>query len=94
MTKSDLVKKVQITLPDCPARDVAVAVDIVFGAMTRAMKNNERIDVRGFGNFTVRERRPRQARNPRSGSPVQVDARRVPFFKVGKELQTRINAPR
>lgn len=93
MTKKDLIRKIQERLRDCPARDAAVAVNIIFNTMTQALKKGERIDVRGFGNFTVRSRRARKARNPRSGDPVQVEARRTPFFRVGKELHERMNTP-
>lgn len=93
MTKKDLIRKVQEKLRDCPVRDVAFAVNIIFAAMTEALSKGERIDVRGFGNFTVRRRHARKARNPRSGAHVQVDERRTPFFKVGKELYERMNTP-
>ena len=93
MTKNDLVRKVQDRWKDCSTKDVAFAVNILFDAMTEALRRGERIDVRGFGNFTVRRRHACQARNPRSGAPVQVDERRTPFFKVGKELHERMNAP-
>ena len=93
MTKKDLIRKVQNRLKDCPSRDVAFAVNIIFAAMTEALKKDERIDVRGFGSFTVRRRHARKARNPRSGAPVHVEARRAPFFKVGKDIKKRMNAP-
>lgn len=93
MTKNDLVRKVQCQLKDCSAKDVAFAVNILFAAMTEALRRSERIDIRGFGNFTVRRRRARAARNPQNGATVQLEARRVPFFKVGRELQKRMNIP-
>ncbi|PKN59877.1 MAG: integration host factor subunit beta [Deltaproteobacteria bacterium HGW-Deltaproteobacteria-11] len=93
MTKKDLIRKVQNRLEDCPSRDVAFAVNIIFAAMTEALKNDERIDVRGFGSFTVRRRHARKARNPRSGDPVYVEARRAPFFKMGKDIKKRMNTP-
>jgi integration host factor subunit beta len=93
MTKKDLIRKVQDRLRDCPPRDVAFAVNVLFAAMTEALKKDERIDVRGFGSFTVRSRHARKARKPRSGAAVQVEARRAPFFKVGKDIKKRMNAP-
>ncbi len=93
MTKKDLIRNVQNRLKDCPSRDVAFAVNIIFTSMTQALKRDERIDVRGFGSFTVRRRHARKARNPRNGAAVQVEARRVPFFKVGKDIKKRMNAP-
>lgn len=94
MTKKDLIRKVREHLRDYPAMDAAFAVNIIFDALTEALRRGERIDVRGFGNFTVRHRRARKARNPQSGDPVQVEARRTPFFKVGKELHERMNTPK
>jgi integration host factor subunit beta len=93
MTKKDLIRKVQERLKDCPSRDVAFAVNVIFAAMTEALKKDERIDLRGFGSFTVRRRHARKARNPRSGALVHVGARRAPFFKMGKDIKKRMNAP-
>ena len=94
MTKNDLIRSVQGDLKDCPPKDLAVAVNIVFATMAVALKKGERIDVRGFGNFTVRRRCARQARNPRNGTPVKLGERRAAFFKVGRELRERINTPK
>ncbi|MDO9558140.1 MAG: HU family DNA-binding protein [Syntrophales bacterium] len=94
MTKKDLIGKVQNQLKDCPSRDVAFAVNIVFAAMAGALQKDERIDVRGFGSFSVRRRHARKARNPRSGDPVHVEARRAPFFKMGKDIKKRMNTPK
>ena len=93
MTKNELIQKVQNLLKDCSAKDVAFAVNIVFAAMTKALQRGERIDMRGFGNFAIRRRHARVARNPQNGASVQLEARRVPFFKVGRELQKRMNSP-
>jgi len=82
----------QDRLTDYPAKDVTFAVNVIFNAMKEALRRNERIDVRGFGNFTIRSRPARKARNPKSGDRVELQARRVPFFKVGRDLQMRINA--
>jgi|WetSurMetagenome_2_1015567.scaffolds.fasta_scaffold1143681_2 integration host factor beta subunit len=93
MTKNNLVRQVQDRLKDCAAKDVSFAVNVLFAAMTEALRRGERIDVRGFGNFTIRRRPARAARNPQNGASVQLEARRVPFFKVGRELQKRMNSP-
>ncbi|MFH1081524.1 MAG: HU family DNA-binding protein [Pseudomonadota bacterium] len=93
MTKKDLIRKVQNRLKDYPSRGVAIAVSIIFAAMTEALKRDERVDMRGFGSFTVRRRHARKARNPRNGASVRVEARRAPFFKVGKDIKKRMNAP-
>jgi integration host factor subunit beta len=91
MTKRDLIAKVQDLLKEYPRKDVAQAVEIVFESMVDAMKKNERIEIRGFGNFTVRTREPRRGRNPMTGASVDVPPRRFPFFKVGKELKERVD---
>lgn len=92
MTKRDLIAKIQDRLEEYPRKDMALAVEIVFDSMVEAMKKNERIEIRGFGNFTVRIREPRQGRNPMTGASVSVPPRRFPFFKVGKELKERVDA--
>jgi integration host factor subunit beta len=91
MTKRDLIAKVQDLLNEYPRKDVAHAVEIVFDSMVEAMKKDERIEIRGFGNFTVRTREPRRGRNPMTGASVDVPPRRFPFFKVGKELKERVD---
>jgi len=92
MTKRDLIAKIQDLLHEYPKKDVAHAVEIVFDSMFEAMKKEERIEIRGFGNFTVRKREPRRGRNPMTGASVDVPPRRFPFFKVGKELKERVDA--
>jgi integration host factor subunit beta len=92
MTKRDLIAKVQDLLKEYPRKDVAHAVEIVFDSMVEALKKNERIEIRGFGNFTIRTREPRRGRNPMTGASVDVPPRRFPFFKVGKELKERVDA--
>lgn len=93
MTKKDLIKSVQEKIEDYPTKDVSYAVQIIFDAMAGALKRNERIELRGFGNFTIRRRRPIIARNPKTGDIVHVPGRKMPFFKVGKELKDMINQP-
>ena len=91
MTKKDLVEKVQERLKDYPKKDVVFAVNIIFQTMTDALIRNERVDVRGFGNFTVRSRNSREGRNPKTGAIIDVPSRKVPFFRVGKELKKLVN---
>jgi integration host factor subunit beta len=66
-------------------------VNTVFDEITGAMAEENRVELRGFGAFSVKQRDARQGRNPRTGEPVKVDAKRVPFFKTGKELRERLN---
>ena len=71
-----------------------MVVNCVFDAMTQALQRGEGIEIRGFGSFTVRPYKPYDGRNPRTGQPVPVPAKRLPFFKVGKELKELVNASR
>jgi len=91
MTKSDLIEKVRERLKDYPKKDVAFAADIIFQAMTDALARDEKVEVRGFGNFTVRCRNSRKGRDPRTGAVINVASRKVPFFRVGKALRDLIN---
>ena len=90
MTKSQLVDRVA-EQTDKPRRIVEAATNALFDSMVEALQSGDRIEVRGFGNFTVRLYRSYTGRNPKSGDQVDVPAKRMPFFKVGKELKLRIN---
>lgn len=72
-------------------KDAEVIVDEVLKQMVRSLKQGEGIELRGFGSFRLRERRARRGRNPRTGAPVEVPAKRVPYFKAGKELKELLN---
>ena len=91
MTRNDLIKKLQEILKVYPQKDIAYAVKIMFDSMVEALKREERIEIRGFGNFTIRERKSRTGRNPKSGAEVKLGKRKVPFFKTGKELRLMVN---
>jgi len=91
MTKNDLIKKLQEELKSYSLQDVTYAVNIIFDSMINAIKRGERIELRGFGSFEVRERKPRLGRNPKSGAEVKLEERKVPFFKTGKELRIIVN---
>lgn len=91
MNKSDLVENISEKLKNLSRKEVDLIVDTVFNKMTEALSGGDRIEIRGFGSFEVRVRDSRQGRNPKSGEKVFVTTRRVPFFKVGKELKERIN---
>ncbi len=91
MTKSELIEAV-IESGDYPRRHVEVAVNAMFDTMVRALVNGERIEIRGFGNFTVRHYDAYVGRNPKSGESVRVPEKRMPFFKTGKDLRDRINS--
>jgi integration host factor subunit beta len=93
MTKSELIELIsnKIKLPKGKAEQI---VNTIFDSMVDALKRGEGIEIRGFGSFTVREYKSYEGRNPRTGSPVHVAPKRLPFFKVGKELRERVNESR
>lgn len=91
MTKSELVQKLAETNPHLYLRDVEKIVDTIFDEIVNALGRGDRVELRGFGAFSVKERAARKGRNPRTGETVQVDAKRMPFFKTGKELRDRLN---
>ena len=89
MTKSELIEAIAARGELTKTRAEAL-VGCVFDSMVEAMRENEGIEIRGFGSFTVRPYKPYDGRNPRTGQPVPVPAKRLPFFKVGKELKERV----
>ena len=92
MTRLELVKRIADQNPDLPEDDAARLVDTIFREIAEAMAQGRRVEIRGFGAFSIRERDARVGRNPRNGEPVQVAAKRAPFFKTGKTLHSRLNA--
>lgn len=93
MTKSELIEAIAARSELTKAR-AELVVNCVFDAMTEALQRGEGIEIRGFGSFTVRPYKPYDGRNPRTGQPVPVPAKRLPFFKVGKELKELVNNSR
>ena len=91
MTKRDLIDEVARLYPRYSRRDAEVVVNAVFGSMASTLRAGGRIEIRGFGSFIVKQRQGREGRNPRTGRIVSVPAKRVPFFKVGKELRLRVD---
>ena len=91
MTKRDLIDEVVKLFPRFSRRDAEVIVNEVFESLTQALVRGERIEIRGFGSFVVKHRQAREGRNPKTGALVPVHAKRVPFFKVGKELRLRVD---
>jgi integration host factor subunit beta len=92
MIKSELIAALAGENPHLTQRDVERLVDVIFEAMTGALEGGGRVELRGFGAFSVRASPARAGRNPRTGEAVDVPAKRVPFFKSGKELRERLNA--
>ncbi len=91
MTKSELIQCLAATQPQLDQRDVELAVKGVLERMSSALASGERIEVRGFGSFSLHYRSARIGRNPKTGTSVAVPDRRVPHFKPGKELRERVD---
>lgn len=91
MIKSELVQIIANRNPHLFQRDVENIVNAVFDEVTEALANGNRVELRGFGAFSVKHRPARAGRNPRTGESVNVDEKWVPFFKTGKELRERLN---
>ena len=91
MNKSDLTDAV-VARTQLPKKRAEQLIGLLFTAMTEALAADERIEIRGFGSFVSRSYRARTGRNPRTGAPIAVPAKRLPFFKVGKELRERVDA--
>ena len=92
MTKSELINAVTDKVPDLTRKQVELLVNTIFRTMSDGLVEGDRIEIRGFGSFQVRERAARRGRNPRTGEEVFVAATRVPFFRVGKELRERVDS--
>ncbi len=91
MTKSDLVQMISDKNPSLLHKDVERIVNTIFEEITSALEKGDRVELRGFGAFSIKRRDPRQGRNPRTGASVSVDGKAVPFFKTGKQLRDRLN---
>jgi len=90
MTKSEIIESLASRQAQLAFRDVEVAVKIILEHMINTLSSGERIEIRGFGSFTLHYRKPRVGRNPKSGEAVSVPAKFVPRFKSGKELRERL----
>ena len=91
MTKSELIQRLADLNPHLYLRDVEKIVETVFDEITDALARGDRVELRGFGAFSVKHRDARTGRNPRTGETVQVEAKRLPFFKTGKALREKLN---
>jgi integration host factor beta subunit len=94
MTKSGLIEKVAELTPHISKKDTEIVVNTIFDSMTEALKEGDRIEIRGFGSFQVKVREAREGRNPKTGAEVHIPAKRTPFFKVGKELKEMVDGSR
>ena len=91
MTKSELIARLAELNPSLYHRDLEQLVNTVFDTITEALENGNRVELRGFGAFSLRERKARVGRNPRTGEAVSVDSKTIPFFKMGKGMRERLN---
>ena len=91
MIKSELVQAIAAENPHLYQRDVEHIVNAILDAITEALARGDRVELRGFGAFSVKSRPARTGRNPRTGERVQVEEKHVPFFKTGKEMRERLN---
>ncbi|NMP31401.1 integration host factor subunit beta [Thalassotalea sp. M1531] len=92
MTKSELIEKLAEKLIHIPAKDVESAIKEILEMMAQSLSKGERIEIRGFGSFSLHYRAPRTGRNPKTGEAVELSGKYVPHFKPGKELRERVNA--
>ncbi len=93
MTKFQLIQRLMEKSNNLAQQDAKTIVNTIFTSMSNSLAKGERIEIRGFGNFTVRNYQSYQGRNPRTGTKVDVAPKRLPFFKVGKELKERVDVP-
>jgi integration host factor subunit beta len=91
MIRSELLNELHRDNPDLRAEEIEQVVDVFFDEITQRLAEGGRVELRGFGAFSTREREARVGRNPRTGESVSVPAKRVPYFKAGKEIKNRLN---
>ena len=92
MTKSELIERISFRQDQLPARDVDSAVKMVIEMMSEELSHGNRIEIRGFGSFSLHYRAPRVGRNPKTGDAVDLTGKYVPHFKPGKELRNRVDS--
>lgn len=91
MTKSELIERIAERQDQLSPKDIELAVKLIIEYMSQSLASGERIEIRGFGSFSVHYREARIGRNPKTGEPVELDGKHVPHFKPGKELRDRVN---
>ena len=92
MTKSELILKITSKNSYLYHKDVYKIIDTLFNSVTKALKDGDRVELRGFGTFTTKLRNARIGRNPKTGDPVAIPQKKTPFFKMGKSMKERINS--
>lgn len=91
MTKSELVEQLSTSGSGLNKKEAELVVNTIFDSIGDALVSGDRVEIRGFGSFSIRERDAREARNPKSGEVVSIPAKKTPFFKTGKELRSRVD---
>ena len=91
MIRSELLEKLAEENPELKPDEIEKIVDLLFNQISQKLAEGGRVELRGFGAFSTRQRKPRTGRNPRTGESVEVPAKRVPYFKPGKEIRERLN---
>ena len=92
MTKSELILKITKKNSFLYQNDIHKIIDTLFDSVTKALYNDDRVELRGFGTFTTKHRNARIGRNPKTGEPVAIPQKKMPFFKMGKSMKERINS--
>lgn len=92
MTKSELIEAIALKQTQLSHKDIDLSVKTILEQMAQSLESNERIEIRGFGSFSLHHRPPRKGRNPKTGESVELSEKYVPHFKPGKELRDRINS--
>jgi len=91
MTKSELIEQLSDEHNILNKKEAETVINLIFSGISDALSQGDRVEIRGFGSFSVRERQAREARNPKSGELVKIASRKTPFFKTGKELRQRVD---
>jgi integration host factor subunit beta len=91
MTKSDLIEKISSIYPYMHTRNIETVVSIITNKIAESLAGGNRVELRGFGSFSVRERKETEGRNPKTGGKVSIERKKIPFFKAGKHLKDMIN---
>ncbi len=92
MTKAELIDALVDRIDRLTKKEAELIVNVVLGSIASSLATGDKVELRGFGSFKVKERRAREGRNPKTGARVSVEAKRVPYFKAGKELRDRVNS--
>lgn len=91
MTKSELMEKLSAKQPTLSAKEIENMVKDILEFISQSLENGDRVEIRGFGSFSLHHRQPRLGRNPKTGDSVNLSAKSVPYFKAGKELKARVD---